>query len=163
MNNAVPREHRRGSHRDLYRGQSGRSRRAPPVSCVATLPRALVVIAALALGLAGCGGQVSGGGSQTSKNAPVQPGARVILVTASSFSFTPNVITVTAGENVAIRLRSDDAFHTFTIQGQGTVVSVNAGQIASGGFRLRTPGRYVFYCSVPGHRAAGMVGTIIVQ
>ncbi|MDQ3411148.1 MAG: cupredoxin domain-containing protein [Chloroflexota bacterium] len=26
-----------------------------------------------------------------------------------------------------------------------------------------TPGEYEFYCSVPGHRAAGMVGTLIVQ
>ena len=25
------------------------------------------------------------------------------------------------------------------------------------------PGNYTFYCSIPGHRPAGMVGTLIVQ
>ncbi len=30
-------------------------------------------------------------------------------------------------------------------------------------FEATEPGEYVFYCSVPGHREAGMVGTIIIE
>ncbi len=70
---------------------------------------------------------------------------------------------MSAGEPVAIRFFAVDAFHTFTIQGKGTIVSANAGQTRTGVFRLDKPGIYTFYCSVPGHRAAGMVGTIIVR
>ena len=29
--------------------------------------------------------------------------------------------------------------------------------------KVYEPGEYVFYCSVPGHRELGMVGTLIVR
>ncbi len=83
-------------------------------------------------------------------------------MTARSFAFDPDSIVVHAGENVAIRLHALDAFHTFTVEGIGTIVSADAGSTKTGGLRLDRPGRYTFFCSVPGHRAAGMVGTITV-
>ncbi len=49
-------------------------------------------------------------------------------------------------------------------------VSLQALHIAAEGdehgelvFEATEPGEYVFYCSVPGHREAGMVGTIIIE
>ena len=38
-------------------------------------------------------------------------GARTIAVSATSFEFEPAEITVTAGEDVAIALTSDDVLH----------------------------------------------------
>ena len=32
-----------------------------------------------------------------------------------------------------------------------------------GGIHLHEPGTYKFWCSVPGHRAEGMRGTIVVE
>jgi plastocyanin len=97
---------------------------------------------------------------------PDQPGLRperrVLPVTARPFAFNPVSIVVRARENIAIQLHALDTYHTFTVEGTGTIVSANAGSTRTGGLRLDRPGRYTCFCSVPGHRAAGMVGTIIV-
>ena len=37
------------------------------------------------------------------------------------------------------------------------------GQSALALFQLAEPGAYTFYCDLPGHREAGMVGTLIVE
>ncbi len=124
---------------------------------------AVVLTAIFAITLSACGG--GGGGaasSSTPTNKPVAANARVIPVTARSFAFDPDSIVVRAGENVAIQLHALDAYHTFTVEGIGTIVSANAGSTRTGGLRLDRPGRYTFFCSVPGHRAAGMQGTINV-
>jgi plastocyanin len=112
----------------------------------------------LLLLLAACGGGGGGGGGNA--NAPVEPGAREIKVNGRSYAFSPNKIDVNAGENIAIVLHSEDQRHDFTIEGRGLVVDVKGGATATGGFRLAKPGTYTFYCSIPGHRAAGMEGTI---
>jgi cytochrome c oxidase subunit 2 len=131
------------------------------------------VAAALALGLvvvlAGCGGG-GGGDDQGSsrRNAPVAPGAREVTVDARSFEFDPNEIDVRAGEDIAVRLHSEDQTHDFVIEARGKepeqlVVEVQGGKTATGGFSIAQPGKYTFFCSLPGHRAAGMVGTITVS
>lgn len=109
--------------------------------------------------LAACGG----GGGHAEGNRPVEPGAREIEVSADSFSYDPEEISVDAGEDVAIVLTSDDIFHDFVVEkGGGHVVGANGGVTKRGGLRLDKPGDYTFYCSVSGHRAAGMEGAIVV-
>lgn len=46
-------------------------------------------------------------------------------------------------------------------QGSDEVIEANGGQEASGVFNLFA-GTYTFYCSIPGHRASGMEGTLEV-
>lgn len=61
-----------------------------------------------------------------------------------------------------------DAFHNFRIDnaaGENVVVDANAGETGVGELQLfGRPGgqEYVYYCDVPGHRAAGMEGTLLV-
>ena len=125
------------------------------MSATRRLAAALVV----ALLAASCGGT-----SQGEPNRKVAPGARVITVDATSFSFRPTRITVAAGEDVAIALHSDDTFHDFVVDRVlGHVVGTDGGATATGGLRIDRPGTYTFYCSVPGHRSAGMEGTIVVR
>jgi plastocyanin len=73
--------------------------------------------------------------------------------------------TATSGK---VRIESKNASstpHDIAIQGSG----VNAkGAIVSGGGVSKIsvtlkPGRYTFFCTVPGHRQAGMVGTLTVK
>lgn len=123
------------------------------------LPGALV---ALALTLAGCGGGGHGGGDDE-QNAKVAPGARVIQVDSRSFEFDPDEIEVDAREDVAIELKSEDTFHDFVVEGaKGVGHVVGTSDKAKGGLRIDKPGEYAFYCSVAGHRAGGMEGTIRV-
>ena len=111
--------------------------------------------AALVFLLVACGGGGGGGG-----NAAVAPGAREIKVNARSYAFAPKTFDVQAGEDVAVVLHSLDQTHDFTIEGKGLIVTVDGGKTAKGGFRLAKPGTYTFFCSISGHRAAGMEGTI---
>ena len=89
--------------------------------------------------------------------------AREIEVEATSFEFDPDEITVTAGEDVAIVLTSDDLLHDFTIDELDAHVAAGRGETEEGGFTAIEPGEYTFYCSVPGHEEAGMKGTLTVE
>jgi plastocyanin len=134
----------------------------------------LAVVAFAGIAIAACGdgtgnhmnGQTMmdhGGGSSEGANAPVTPDAREIRVSAEAFSFSPEKITLKAGEEVTIVLRSEDMFHDFVVEGQGHIVGADGGQAAKGGLRIDEPGTYKFWCSVPGHRSAGMEGSIVVR
>ena len=89
--------------------------------------------------------------------------ARVIEVSATSFEFTPSEISVEAGEEIAIEFTSDDILHDFTIDELDAHVAAEAGESETGGFRADEPGEYTYYCSVDGHREAGMEGTLVVE
>ncbi len=126
-----------------------------------------VFVLGLAVTLGACGGGGGGDHGSSEHNAPVAPGAREIAVDARSFEFDPSTIDVSAGEDVAIKLHSEDQTHDFAIEAKGKepkehVVEVAGGKTATGGFSIADPGKYTFYCSLPGHRAAGMTGTITV-
>ena len=142
----------------------------------------LVTLLALGLVLTACGDDDSSGGDHSmgdmsdmsddrmddgrhghDESTPVAEGARRIEVEATSFEFDPGEITVTAGEDVAIVLTSDDILHDLTIDEIDVHVSAERGETAEGGLRADEPGEYTFYCAVTGHREAGMEGTLVVE
>jgi uncharacterized cupredoxin-like copper-binding protein len=85
----------------------------------------------------------------------------VLAVTADNLSFDPDELRVPAGKfNVA--LTSVDIFHDFVIEDVDGIVEAGSGDTETQGFEIRKPGRYTFYCSVPGHRQGGMEGTLNV-
>ena len=91
------------------------------------------------------------------------PGARRIEVTADDFAFEPDEITAEAGEDLLIVLTSEDMLHDFTIDDLDAHVAAGGGDTAEGGFTADEAGTYTYYCSVPGHRGAGMEGTLVVE
>jgi cytochrome c oxidase subunit 2 len=109
------------------------------------------------------GGMGHDGGMGHNESSPVAAGARRIELAATSFEFDPDEITVTAGEDVAIVLTSEDLLHDFTIDELDVHVAADADETNEGGLRADEPGRYTYYCTVAGHRDAGMEGTLIVE
>jgi len=74
---------------------------------------------------------------------------RVIHVTAERFTFTPSEITVTAGEEIELRLTSDDTSHGFRVQGTDINVAIpkRGGKELVVAFKAPEPGRYTFECN----------------
>lgn len=118
----------------------------------------------------------------------VAPKDALYLVKMTNFAFTPDVLEVNAGDVLEIAIQNvEPVLHDFTIDKIGADVHISylggTGQHAhaevdidadvhfaltepgSGVVHLRVfePGEYVFYCTVPGHREAGMEGTLIVN
>lgn len=124
----------------------------------------VTLVAALGVvGLGACGGGDGADGDSAERgNLPIQ-GAPTIDVVGDNFRFDPERLSVAAGElNVAFT--SEDIFHTFVIDragGEEVVAAAERGETDRGGVSL-DPGEYVFYCDVPGHRAAGMEGILVV-
>jgi plastocyanin len=69
-----------------------------------------------------------------------------------------------AGELVALRLEnSDSQTHSFDIDEFNVHVPMPTNAPALALFTPTEPGSYRFYCDIPGHTEAGMVGTLIVE
>lgn len=121
----------------------------------------LIALAASVLVLGGCGDDDDGsGGAGASK--PVED-AQPVAVVADDFRFEPSEITIATGEDLAVALSSEDAHHDLTIDELEFQVAADRGDEEVGGLRVDEPGTYTFYCSVPGHRSAGMEGTLTVE
>jgi plastocyanin len=128
--------------------------------------RGLASLAALTLVvmLGACGGA----GVETGNVAGVAGGnppadAPEITVQARNFRFQPDTIRIDAKEEVALRLHSQDGSHDLAVDGLGRVADVAGGEADRERLRIDAPGRYTFFCTLPGHREAGMEGTIIVR
>ena len=77
--------------------------------------------------------------------------------------FQPTEITIPANTDVTINLTNQGNLqHSFDIDELG-VHSGDLGPGAVGSVVINAePGTYQFYCAVPGHKEAGMVGTITI-
>jgi heme/copper-type cytochrome/quinol oxidase subunit 2 len=97
-------------------------------------------------------------------SSPTIPGGREIAVTATAFKFDPTEIHVRAGEDITIVLTASDSVHDFTIDELAFHVAASPGQQGRGSFHApATAGRYTAYCSVAGHRQAGMTVTVVID
>jgi nitrite reductase (NO-forming) len=92
---------------------------------------------------------------------------QVTMTVGNSMHFAPPSLVFRAGQPVELTLRNGGGIpHDFTLaDGASRPVTIEAqgGQTARGTFTIDTPGTYAFVCSVPGHAAAGMRGTITAQ
>lgn len=120
-----------------------------------TRVRTLAITGVLALGLAACGG-----GDDTG-SAPTDVDADVTTTGTDGLKFEPDTLEASAGE-ITVALTSESGVnHDFVVDDE-TVVDVPRGQTDVGTIELE-PGEYTFWCSVPGHRQAGMEGTLVVE
>lgn len=85
-----------------------------------------------------------------------------IEIESRAFFFKPDVFEVKAGEKVTVSVKSFGD-HTFVIDELGVNVKTPDGQVTKVEFTPTKKGVYRYYCSLPGHREAGQVGTLVVQ
>ena len=137
---------------------------------------ALALVAVLAV--AGCGS--SNKSSSTSSSTPAAPATTSSTPTTSSgaggnlkvtadpsgaFKFNTKTLSAKSGK-VTITMDNPSAVpHGIAVEGNGVdkdgkIVNQNGTSTVSASLK---PGKYTFYCPVPGHRQAGMQGTLTVQ
>jgi uncharacterized cupredoxin-like copper-binding protein len=115
----------------------------------------------VAIGLAGLG--LAGG--VLAADRAIDAGAQRIEVVARDLTFSPPDLRVTAGRTVALAFRNDGStFHDWQVQGLANVdAGARPGQTQRVRFTIDRPGTYAIECTVPGHAAAGMTGTLVVE
>jgi plastocyanin len=152
--------------------------------------RLTLAVAALTLGVSACGG--SSKTSSTSSAAATGTSSASATTTASTsaagsssasagastaltdsadpsgaLKFTKSTLTAKAGTVTIAFTNASPLAHNFTVQQGTSGPVVGATPTFMGGTKTLTlklkAGTYTFYCSVPGHRAAGMQGTLTVQ
>jgi len=113
----------------------------------------LAVVAALALG-ACSGGSSSAQPTKTASRGAITVGAYDIRFDVGEIKTTPGPLTVTLVNHGAVE-------HTFKIEGTSLQLKANPGTSVTGTVTLAA-GTYTFECTIPGHAAAGMKGTVVV-
>jgi plastocyanin len=125
----------------------------------------LVLLGALALVLAACGG---GSGESATTSSGGGGGGSTVKISADpngALKFEETSLEATAGK-VTIDFTNDSSLsHDVKIEGNG-VEGEGTDQVTGGSTSATVdlqPGTYTFYCSVDGHRAAGMEGQLVVK
>lgn len=124
--------------------------------------------------LAACGGTAA---------KPVSTEPKTITLTLNEFQFQPAEITVNVGQPITLVLKNNGTvLHDFVstdamvevmeehgamhdMSGMQTAMhaAIEAGQQSTLEFKATQAGTYTFYCTVAGHKEAGMMGKLIVK
>lgn len=151
-----------------------------------------IAIGAIAVVAAGCGASSTNYNAPTVTNSAIQTnsqGQTETLTTASAaaqqgtaatskpggpttlqiqtdpvqLAFVPTALTAPAGKITIVMTNKSPIQHSVAIDAPGDVAGqiVNMGQTSTTTATLKA-GSYTYYCTVPGHRQAGMVGTLTV-
>src|SRR5437588_3726653 len=83
--------------------------------------------------------------------------------TATEFAFDHPTLRLQPGQRVTLTLENGGKTeHDLRIDALDKQVVAKPGQTATAEFTLDQPGSYDFYCAIPGHKEAGMRGTLVV-
>jgi uncharacterized cupredoxin-like copper-binding protein len=122
--------------------------------------------------LAACGGA-----------APTSTTPKPVTMNMTEFQFQPAEITANVGQSIKLVLKNNGTvLHDFAsmeakvevmeehgaehdMAGMETAMhaAVEPGQQSTLEFKPTEPGTYTFYCTIAGHKEAGMTGTLIVK
>ncbi len=150
-----------------------------------SVPRLAAGVAALALGLGGltgCGGSGSGSNSAASSTSETSTSssaetsasatsggsaeAQAFTATEQDFSISLSEDHLKAGSYTITVVNSGSTTHDLAVEEDGTT-KATSDTVAPGAKTTLTvdldAGKYVFYCSIDGHRAMGMEKTVQVQ
>ncbi len=116
--------------------------------------RVAVAVLALTAAIATAGAAAA----QPSRDAAVT----TVNVTMTEFKFTLSKTSVKHGTVVFVLHNAGSLVHDFQIAGKKSAL-VNAGKTLSLRMTIAKAGRYSYICTIPGHAAAGMKGTLRVK
>jgi plastocyanin len=108
---------------------------------------------------------MAGGGGEATPEAEAAAATTQFSIEAIDIAYDVKSLEIPANTDVTITITNNGvAVHDFNIEG----TEIASGSINGGGSTASVtvnlaPGEYTFFCSLPGHRAAGMVGTITVK
>jgi len=139
----------------------------------------LLLCLVAALGVAACGGDDDGGGDTAATDTTATEtdttaqgggggGGETVEVAADpggELAFVQKSLSAPAGRATFELTNESSTPHDFAVEQDGNDVGktdVITGDTASVDLDLEA-GEYTFYCSVPGHRQAGMEGTLTVE
>lgn len=127
----------------------------------------LIILLWTAVVLAACGGNVAKAGM-----------VELTVEGKDTFQFSPDTASIPAGAEVALTFKNTGALnHSLIITAEDidplryresdALAGINTGIVPTGKeveltFTAPAPGTYTYVCVIPGHAAAGMVGTLTV-
>ena len=145
------------------------------------MKRILVSVTAAAVILAGCGGEDTRAATTD-----------LSITGTDGLAFEPEAFTIPAGQEATVEFTAEPSVeHDLVIEGVGMdamagdegdgddeghatdddqtmadddlhIVHADAGETVAATFTVDEPGTYQMYCSIPGHRSAGMEATLTV-
>ena len=128
--------------------------------------KSLVAILALACTgfLVACGDDDDGGSSGSSDTGGGSGDLTVTADESGTPAWEPTELTAKAGKVTVTLDNPSPVAHNIEIEGEG--VEECSDLVATGTATVTAnlkPGEYEFYCTVPGHKEAGMEGTLTVE
>jgi uncharacterized cupredoxin-like copper-binding protein len=111
---------------------------------------------------------VAGGGLVASQAANARPDTTKLTISADKsgkLKFNKSSLSAKAGKVTIVMSNPSSLPHGVAVEGKG--VDKDGKTVRKGGTSTVTvtlkKGKYTFYCPVPGHKAAGMKGTLTVS
>lgn len=87
-----------------------------------------------------------------------------VEVTANEFQFDPSELTLPANQPAEIELTNGGTVeHDMTIDAIEFNLLAPIGETVTGNIGPLDAGSYEIYCSIPGHKESGMIGTLAVE
>ena len=88
-----------------------------------------------------------------------------VRIVSTEFGYAPAKVMVIAGRAVTLVLDNSGAEteHDLVVSAYGFRMQARAGETARKSTVFEKPGEYEYSCDLPGHRDAGMKGTLIVR
>lgn len=117
---------------------------------------------AVAVGLTALASACGGDDGDTSLPAVDGPTSPQLEVRAGEMAYEPDAVAVEAGEVDVVLHNEGSMLHDLRIEDEPLVVEATPGETGTGQVELE-PGSYQFFCSISGHREAGMEGVLEVR
>lgn len=140
-----------------------RTTRNPMEDPLRARPRTALLVAVLMVAAVACGGEPADEPAAPAGEATGAAGGPATFV-AVDIAYEQAPASLAPGRHTFELVNDGATRHTVTIEelGDRDVVEADGGQTATGDVELDA-GSYTYYCSVPGHREAGMEGTLDVS